>query len=290
MQRVVRPAAAARLCKLSELFHSQRPGLRLIRDRRVMAPQARSATNSPPQNVQEPVAHNVPFESSIPATPSALQQKIAARKEQRQREQTTYQASAVIATVGFGAAAVLAVYYRFMWHSQTMELPLLDVAGTLLLVFGGVVGMEYYARWAHKVLWHDFQPGWALHESHHKPRVGPFEANDVFAIMNAVPAMGLCGYGFLRPDVWGGLCFGAGLGITLFGILYMFIHDGLVHKRFPVGPVARVPYLRRVAVAHKLHHSEKYGGVPWGMFLGPLELEQVGGKEELDRMVKELEL
>ena len=59
------------------------------------------------------------------------------------------------------------------------------------------------------------------------------------------------------------------MGITLFGISYMFIHDGLVHKRFPVGPIADVPYLKRVAIAHKLHHSEKYGGVPWGLFLGP---------------------
>jgi len=31
-----------------------------------------------------------------------------------------------------------------------------------------------------------------------------------------------------------------------------------------------VPYLKRVAIAHKLHHSEKYDGVPWGLFLGPL--------------------
>lgn len=70
----------------------------------------------------------------------------------------------------------------------------------------------------------------------------------------------------------------------------MFVHDGLVHKRFPVGPVAKLPYLKRVAVAHKLHHSEKYGGVPWGLFLGPHELEAVGAKEELDKMVSELEI
>lgn len=70
----------------------------------------------------------------------------------------------------------------------------------------------------------------------------------------------------------------------------MFVHDGLVHKRFPVGPVAKLPYLKRVAVAHKLHHSEKYGGVPWGLFLGPAELEAVGAKEELDKMVAELEV
>lgn len=43
-----------------------------------------------------------------------------------------------------------------------------------------------------------------------------------------------------------------GLGITVFGIAYMFVHDGLVHRRFPVGPIADVPYLRRVASAHQV--------------------------------------
>ena len=37
--------------------------------------------------------------------------------------------------------------------------------------------MEMYARFAHKVLWHDFEPGWALHKSHHEPRTGPFEVS-----------------------------------------------------------------------------------------------------------------
>lgn len=41
--------------------------------------------------------------------------------------------------------------------------------------------------------------------------------------MNAVPAMSLCLYGFLTPTLPGSLCFGAGLGITLFGIMYMFM-------------------------------------------------------------------
>jgi beta-carotene 3-hydroxylase len=95
------------------------------------------------------------------------------------------------------------------------------------------------------------------------------QANDVYAIMNAVPAIALCAYGFLTPTMTGSLCFGAGLGITLFGIAYMFVHDGLVHKRFPTGPIAELPYMKRVTVAHKLHHSEKYNGVPWGLFLGP---------------------
>jgi hypothetical protein len=53
-----------------------------------------------------------------------------------------------------------------------------------------------------------------------------YEANDIFAIANGVPAFALCSYGFLTPGVFGGLCFGAGLGITLFGIAYMYVHDG----------------------------------------------------------------
>ena len=47
---------------------------------------------------------------------------------------------------------------------------------------------------------------------------------------------------------------------------YMFVHDGLVHRRFPVGPIANVPYLKKIAMAHKLHHSEKFAGVPYGLF------------------------
>lgn len=36
-----------------------------------------------------------------------------------------------------------------------------------------------YARWIHKDMWHDNPVGWILHKSHHEPRVGPFEANDL---------------------------------------------------------------------------------------------------------------
>lgn len=362
----------------------------------------------------------------------------------------------------------------------------LDLAGTLALVAGGAAGMEAWARWAHKALWHDFAPGWALHKSHHQPRLGPFEArpgvpragssavcrqravraykccitrnsarrtdraptlpppmpapvrrlpqaNDLYAVVNAAPAIALCLYGFVDDGLPGSLAFGAGLGITLFGIWcvglharlaggaraavvpsearaamsampqphstavwpharcivvprehecaanaghahaaadlpaspphaphhaciwghayerslalsthpppsYMFVHDGLVHNRFPVGPIADLPAMQRVVAAHKLHHrraswrasvpvgapggrltarthglrplyspaspaaashslqrgcpcprpdSEKYGGVPWGLFLGPQELEAIGAGPELDRLVAE---
>lgn len=66
----------------------------------------------------------------------------------------------------------------------------------------------------------------------------------MFAIMNAVPAIALILYGFLTPTMSGSLCFGAGLGITLFGIAYMFVHDGLVHR-----------WAAAAAAAHTAQHS-----------------------------------
>ena len=252
-----------------------------------------------------------------------LAQRAAARRLQRRNEQLGYQASAVAASVGVTSLAVVATYYKLSREVSLLAsraadaahqaatdagasaelaadaaraaaaaapFPWLDMAGVLALVVGGVVGMEMWARWAHKALWHDAPAGWSLHKSHHEPRTGPFEANDLFALINAAPAFGLCLYGFVTPGLPGSLSFGAGLGITLFGIMYMFVHDGLVHRRFPVGPIARLPYMKRLVAAHRLHHSDKYEGVPWGLFLGPQELEAIGAGAELDALVSVLDL
>lgn len=56
-------------------------------------------------------------------------------------------------------------------------------------------------------------------QSHHRPREGPFELNDVFAIINAVPAIGLMSYGFFNKGLLPGLCFGAVSIIFLFPVL-----------------------------------------------------------------------
>lgn len=48
----------------------------------------------------------------------------------------------------------------------------------------------------------------------------------------------------------------------------MFVHDGLVHKRFPVGPIANVPYFRKVAAAHQVN----FNGVMMLCLAGPLPL------------------
>ncbi|KAL7108346.1 hypothetical protein ACP275_06G106900 [Erythranthe tilingii] len=214
------------------------------------------------------------------AAAAGLAEKVARKRSER----FTYLVAAVMSTLGITSMAVMAVYYRFAWQMEGGEVPFVEMFGTFALSVGAAVGMEFWARWAHKALWHASL--WHMHESHHKPREGPFELNDVFAIINAGPAIALLSYGFFHKGLVPGLCFGAGLGITVFGMAYMFVHDGLVHRRFPVGPVADVPYFRRVASAHQLHHSEKFDGVPYGLFLGPKELEEVGGLEELEKEIK----
>ncbi|KAH7297983.1 hypothetical protein KP509_25G022000 [Ceratopteris richardii] len=224
-------------------------------------------------------------ESVVSAIDSEAQKRMLEKEIRRRSERTTYLFAAVASTVGITFLAAGAVYYRFAWQTQGAEAPLLEMLATFSLAFGASVGMEFWARWAHEALWHDSL--WNMHESHHRPREGPFELNDVFAIINAVPAIALMAYGFFHRGLVPGLCFGAGLGITVFGMAYMFVHDGLVHRRFPVGPLADVPYFQKVAAAHQLHHADKFKGVPFGLFLGPQEVESLhGGAEELEKMVK----
>jgi beta-carotene 3-hydroxylase len=196
--------------------------------------------------------------------------------------------------------AITATYLRLLREvSDSGAFPWSELFAQLALIAGAAIGMEFYARYAHKFLWHDSlwtmelksrkewnRPIWMLHESHHLPREGQFEANDIFALANGVPAFALCAYGFLTPGVFGGLCFGAGLGITFFGIAYMYVHDGMVHKRFPTGPLGKLPFLRKIAAGHTIHHTEAFDGVPWGLFLSTQELSNcAGGLEELEAVV-----
>ncbi|XP_010448386.1 PREDICTED: beta-carotene 3-hydroxylase 1, chloroplastic [Camelina sativa] len=236
--------------------------------------------SSPIENDERP-EESTSSTTAIDAEYLAL--RLAEKLERKKSERFTYLIAAVLSSFGITSMAVMAVYYRFSWQMEGGEISMLEMFGTFALSVGAAVGMEFWARWAHRALWHASL--WNMHESHHKPREGPFELNDVFAIVNAVPAIGLLSYGFFNKGLVPGLCFGAGLGITVFGIAYMFVHDGLVHKRFPVGPIADVPYLRKVAAAHQLHHTDKFNGVPYGLFLGPMELEEVGGNEELDKEI-----
>ena len=61
------------------------------------------------------------------------------------------------------------------------------------------------------------------------------------------------------------------LGVTLYGVVYAFVHDGLVHQRWPFRWMPRNGYARRLVQAHKLHHAvqTREGAVSFGFVLAP---------------------
>jgi beta-carotene 3-hydroxylase len=135
---------------------------------------------------------------------AAAVRRVAEMTARKRSERRTYLVAAVMSSLGVTSMAVAAVYYRFSW--QMKEVPVTEMLGTFALSVGAAVGMEFWARWAHRALWHASL--WHMHESHHRPREGPFELNDVFAIINAAPAIALLAYGFFHSGLVPGLCFG----------------------------------------------------------------------------------
>ena len=95
------------------------------------------------------------------------------------------------------------------------------------IVAATVVGMEIFAAVAHRRVMHGW--GWGWHRSHHEPRTGAFEVNDLYAVVFAVPSIALIylGTAFDHWALW------VGAGMTVYGFLYFFVHDGLVHSRWP---------------------------------------------------------
>ena len=128
-----------------------------------------------------------------------------------------------------------------------------------------VIAMEVFAIVAHKYVMHGF--GWGWHRSHHEPRTGWFEKNDLYAVVFAGVAIALIHAGTQgrHPLDW------IGAGMTAYGALYFFAHDGLVHQRWRFRYVPRQGYLKRLYQAHRMHHAVagKEGAVSFGFLYAP---------------------
>lgn len=135
----------------------------------------------------------------------------------------------------------------------------------VLIVLLTVVAMELVSILAHKYVMHGF--GWGWHRSHHEPRTGWFEKNDLYAIVFAALAIVLIALGTAgrHPLEW------IGAGMTAYGFLYFVAHDGLVHRRWPFRYVPRGGYLKRLYQAHRMHHAVegKDGAVSFGFLYAP---------------------
>ena len=129
----------------------------------------------------------------------------------------------------------------------------------IAITCAALVGMEAFAWFAHKYIMHGW--GWGWHQSHHQPRQGLFEKNDLYTLVFSLLVIGLFAYGVRHLPA----LFYVALGISLYGLLYALFHDGLVHRRWPVRLRPR-GYLRTLVKAHHLHHAThgREGAVAFG--------------------------
>lgn len=123
------------------------------------------------------------------------------------------------------------------------------VATKVVIFLAAFGGMEAVAGFTHRFVMHGAL--WCWHRSHHEPRHGMFERNDLFAVIFALPAVLFIWLGVNVSGWWLPL----GLGITAYGAAYAVFHDGLVHARFPVPLDGRAGFWRERVRAHRIHHA-----------------------------------
>jgi beta-carotene 3-hydroxylase len=140
------------------------------------------------------------------------------------------------------------------------------LSGALLFLLTVAV-MEGVAYVAHRWVMHG--PGWFLHKSHHAPREGNWELNDLYAVIFALPSIVLLA-GSVQFGWWPGFTW-IGAGIAAYGAIYFGFHDVIVHRRLPHRYVPRSTYMKRIVQAHRLHHAveTKHGTVSFGFLWAP---------------------
>ena len=128
------------------------------------------------------------------------------------------------------------------------------------IVTGTFLVMELVAWTAHKYVMHGFM--WWFHEDHHVHEPGFFEKNDAFFLIFAIPSS-MCFYFGVSSQpmlLW------VGVGIALYGVCYLLVHDVFIHQRFKWLRRTDNAYFRALRKAHLIHHKH----------LGPEDGEHFG--------------
>ena len=141
----------------------------------------------------------------------------------------------------------------------------------ILLTFGL---MELVAWGLHKYILHTFL--WIVHDTHHEVRKGLTEKNDLVAFVFAIPSWLCMMFGIMDGNDFK---LYIGIGILLYGICYVIIHDGLIHRRFKIfSDSPKSVYLLAVKLGHLAHHKHDFdkdynkdNDVVWGMLWVPKE-------------------
>lgn len=143
---------------------------------------------------------------------------------------------------------------------------------TLLALFAlGFFGMEAVTYAVHRFVMHGALE--RLHVSHHQNAAKEFasksfEPNDFFPIgFSLVVIVGfwtgfnIDGFSWLLPLF---------VGVTLYGIVYTVVHDGIIHGRVRWMKRVESRWSTSLADAHRTHH--RGNGEPYGMLFPSLTL------------------
>lgn len=126
------------------------------------------------------------------------------------------------------------------------------------------------ATWLiHKYIMHGFL--WVLHRDHHDHSAeGNFEQNDWFFVIFATPAIFLIFSGIANNF---SVSLFIGIGITLYGMAYFFVHDIFIHQRLKIFTHTQNPYFLSIRRAHKQHHKHttKEDGECFGFLFVPIK-------------------
>lgn len=143
----------------------------------------------------------------------------------------------------------------------------MSLIGLIALFLLTVSLMEGFAYVMHRWVMHG--PGWILHASHHRPRKGNWELNDLYFVIFAAPSILLL-LGGVQLN-WGGWATAVGAGIAAYGAIYLGFHDIIVHQRVRHRYVPRSTYMKRIVQAHRLHHvvETREGNVSFGFLVAP---------------------
>ena len=122
----------------------------------------------------------------------------------------------------------------------------------LFIIIFCVLMMEIIAILTHKYIMHG--PGWFLHKSHHSKNKNRIELNDMYFFIFSMPSIICIVWGFLKDSP---VLLSVGIGILFYGLIYVLLHDILVHRRFSIKIPINNRYLKKIQKSHLKHHSVK---------------------------------
>ncbi len=134
---------------------------------------------------------------------------------------------------------------------------------SLIVALAVWLGMEPLTYLAHRHVMHG-RRGYGWHRSHHAPGGHGFERNDLFPVVFASVTIAVMAVGTYVDGLR--VLVPITVGVTLYGVSYLLVHDVFIHRRLRLLPRHLGPF-DRLREAHRIHHL--YGGEPYG-FLFPV--------------------